>query len=145
MAGVNKVILLGNLGADPEMRSTQNGTSVTNFRIATSEKWMDKSGVPQEKTEWHRIVAFGKLAEICNQYLSKGRQAYIEGSISTNEWEDKDGNKRFTTEIKAQVVQFIGGAGGGGQEQEQKQEKPAGSGAGGWNPPPPIADDDVPF
>ena len=118
MAGVNKAILVGNLGRDPELRHTPNGQAVVNFTLATSENWTDKNGERQERTEWHRIVVWGKTAEMCNQYLSKGRTVYIEGRIQTREWEDKDGNKRYTTEINAQTVQFIGprtdGGGGGG-------------------------------
>lgn len=130
MSGVNKAILVGNLGADPETRSTQSGISTCNFRIATSEKWTGKDGQPQEKTEWHRIVTFGKLAELCRDYLAKGRQVYVEGRIQTREWDDKEGQKRFTTEIVAQNVRFLGGANGKGAPQEQG-ELPT--------------DDDVPF
>ena len=105
---VNKVILLGRLGQDPELKYTPSGTAVCNFSIATSESWSDKSGQKQERTEWHRIVVWGKLAELCNQYLSKGRQAFIEGGLQTRSWEDKQGQKRYTTEINAKSVQFIG-------------------------------------
>lgn len=156
MAGVNKAILVGNLGRDPELRQTPNGQSVVNFTLATSENWTDKSGERQERTEWHRIVVWGRTAEMCNQYLSKGRTVYIEGRIQTREWEDKDGNKRYTTEINASTVQFIGprqdsgggssnygGGQGGGQDGGQ-----GGSHAGGQEPPvdsgPPM-DDDIPF
>lgn len=112
---VNKAIIVGNLGADPEVRYTQSGTPVANMRIATNERWTDKGGQQQERTEWHRIVVFGNQAENCGKYLSKGRQVYIEGRIQTNEWTDNDGNKRYTTEIVAQTVQFLsGGSGGGG-------------------------------
>ena len=107
---VNKTILLGRLGQDPEIKYTQSGTAVCNFSIATSEKYTDKnSGQKQEKTEWHRVVVWGKLAELCNQYLKKGRQAFVEGKLQTRSWDDKDGNKKYTTEINAQTVQFIGG------------------------------------
>lgn len=109
MAGVNKVILLGNLGADPEIRYTPSGMAVANFRIATSETRANKEGQKETKTEWHRIVTFGKLAEICGEYLSKGKQVYIEGKIQTRSWEDKDGNKRYTTEILANTMQMLGG------------------------------------
>ncbi|MFP6654991.1 MAG: single-stranded DNA-binding protein [Myxococcota bacterium] len=108
MAGVNKAILIGNLGRDPELRTTPNGQSVVNFTLATSESWTDKSGERVERTEWHRIVVWGRTAEMCNQYLSKGRSVYIEGRIQTREWEDKDGNKRTTTEINANTVNFLG-------------------------------------
>lgn len=108
MAGVNKAILIGNLGRDPELRTTQNGQSVVNFTLATSESWTDKGGERVERTEWHRIVVWGRTAEMCNQYLSKGRSVYIEGRIQTREWEDKDGHKRTTTEINANTVNFLG-------------------------------------
>ncbi len=114
MAGVNKAILVGNLGRDPELRTTPNGQSVVNFTLATSENWTDKSGERVERTEWHRIVVWGKTAEMCAQYLSKGRTVYVEGRIQTREWEDKDGNKRYTTEINANTVNFIGPRTGGG-------------------------------
>jgi single-strand DNA-binding protein len=107
---VNKVILLGRLGQDPELKYTPGGSAVCNFSLATTESWTDKSGQKQEKTEWHRIVVWGKLAELCNQYLAKGRQAFLEGRLQTRSWDDKDGNKRYTTEILASTVQFIGGA-----------------------------------
>jgi len=111
-SGVNKVILVGRLGQDPEVRYTSNGGAVANFSIATNESWTDKQGQKQERTEWHRIVVWGKLGELCGQYLSKGRQAYIEGRLQTREWNDKDGNKRYTTEIVAQNIQFLGGSAG---------------------------------
>lgn len=107
---VNKVILLGRLGQDPELKYTPSGTAVCNFSLATTESWSDKSGQKQERTEWHRIVVWGKLAELCNQYLSKGRQAFIEGGLQTRSWDDKQGQKRYTTEINAKTVQFVGGA-----------------------------------
>jgi single-strand DNA-binding protein len=107
MSGINKVILVGRLGSDPEIRYTQQGVGVTNFNIATSETWVDKAGEKQEKTEWHRIVVWGKMAEVCSQYLAKGRQVYVEGRLQTRQWEDKDGGKRFTTEVIAQNVQFL--------------------------------------
>ena len=100
---------MGRLGQDPELKYTPSGAAVCNFSLATSENWTDKSGQKQERTEWHRIVVWGKLAELCNQYLAKGRQAYVEGRIQTRSWDDKDGNKRYTTEINANTVQFIGG------------------------------------
>lgn len=116
MASINKVILIGNLGADPEKRVTSTGQVVTNFNIATTDRWNDKSGQRQERTEWHRIVVWGQQAENCAQYLSKGRPVYIEGSLRTRQWDDKDGNKRYTTEIVAQRVQFLGSAGGNRSE-----------------------------
>lgn len=112
---VNKVILLGNLGADPEVRFTQGGQAVATFRMATSESWTDRSsGQRQERTEWHRVVAWGRLAELCGEYLRKGRQCYVEGRIQTREWQDKEGQKRYTTEIVASQVVFLGGRGEGG-------------------------------
>lgn len=105
---VNKVILIGNLGSDPECRYTPNGAAVCNFTIATNESWKDKDGQKQERTEWHRIVVWGKLATICQEHLRKGRQAYIEGRLQTRQWEDKDGQTKYTTEVQATTVQFLG-------------------------------------
>ena len=113
---VNKVIIVGRLGQDPELKYTPSGAGVCNFSMATTESWSDKSGQKQERTEWHRIVVWGKLAELCNQYLSKGRQAYVEGRLQTRSWEGKDGQKRYTTEINATTVQFLGGAAGASKE-----------------------------
>ncbi len=110
---VNKVILLGRLGQDPELKYTPGGSPVCNFSLATTESWTDKQGAKQEKTEWHRVVVWGKLAELCNQYLAKGRQAFLEGRLQTRSWDDKEGNKRYTTEILASTVQFIGGPSAG--------------------------------
>jgi len=140
MAGVNKVILIGNLGADPEVRYLTNGTTVANFRIATSENRLNKTGEKTTITEWHRIVAFGKLAEICRDYLSKGKQVYIEGKIRSRSWDDKEGNKRFTTEILANQMQMLGSAGGSGGIAGPEKE-----GATTESEPPPIQDDEVPF
>ena len=106
---VNKVLLIGRLGNNPEIRFTNNSTAVANFNLATSENWNDKSGQRQERTEWHRIVVWGKLAELCEKYLSKGRQCFVEGRLQTRSWDDKDGNKRYTTEIVATTIQFLGG------------------------------------
>ncbi|MBE9581867.1 MAG: single-stranded DNA-binding protein [Proteobacteria bacterium] len=109
MAGINKVILIGRLGKDPEVRYTADGTAVANFSIATSDEWKDKgTGEKKERTEWHRIVAWRRLGEICGEYLSKGRQVYVEGSLQTREWEDQDGKKRWTTEIVARNMQMLG-------------------------------------
>ena len=110
-SGVNKVILLGRLGSDPEVRYTTNGGAVANFTMATNDSWVDKSGQKQERTEWHRIVVWGKMGELCGQYLSKGRQAFVEGRLQTRDWTDKEGVKRYTTEIVAQSVQFLGSPG----------------------------------
>jgi len=147
MAGVNKVILVGNLGSDPQVRYTPSGQAVANFNIATSERFNNKAGEKEERTEWHRIVAWGKLAEICQQYLKKGKQVYIEGRLQTRQWEDQQGQKRQTTEIVAQNMQmlgrvgdFAGGGGGGGSDfspQDMGDNEPAPQTAG--------TDDDLPF
>lgn len=105
--GVNKVILIGNLGQDPELRYTGSGTAVCNMRLATNENYKDREGNLVEKTEWHNIVAWDRLAEICNEYLQKGSQVYFEGSLQTRSWEDRDGNTRYTTEVKARVMRFL--------------------------------------
>lgn len=135
MAGVNKAIIIGNLGRDPEMRYTPDGSAVANFSIATSEDWTDKnSGEKKSRTEWHKIVAFRRLAEICGQYLAKGSKVYIEGRIQTREWEDKDGNRRWTTEIVANQMQMLdskGNSGGGGQQVRGH----GGGNSGEWNNP----------
>ncbi|HEX2956299.1 MAG TPA: single-stranded DNA-binding protein [Chitinispirillaceae bacterium] len=112
--GINKAILVGNLGKDPELKYTPSGQPVATFTLATSERFVDKGGQKQERTEWHNIVVWGKLAEVVNQYLKKGRPAYIEGRISTRSWDDRDGNKKYRTEIVATTVEFIGGNAGGG-------------------------------
>jgi single-strand DNA-binding protein len=149
--GVNKVILVGRLGADPDMRYTPSGQGVCEMRLATSESWNDKNGQRQERTEWHRIVVWGKRAEICSKYLAKGRQVYIEGRIQTRSYDDKDGNKRYITEIIANDVQFLGGGGreGGGRSERDDGPPPmadadfagfGGGGGGGGGP-----DDDIPF
>jgi single-strand DNA-binding protein len=136
MASVNRVILIGNLGRDPELRYTQSGSAVANFTLATNERWRDKDGNNQERTEWHRIVVWGRTAENCAQYLQKGRPVYIEGRLQTREWEDKDGNKRNTTEINALNVQFLGGRGGpGGGGDDPGPSDPGGAPPG----------DDIPF
>ncbi len=111
MAGINKVILVGRLGRDPEMRSTGSGVPVTSLALATSESWTNREGKREEKTEWHNIVLWNKLAELANRYLSKGRQVYIEGKLQTRSWEDKTGNKRYTTEVVGSVLQFLDGGG----------------------------------
>ena len=144
MAGVNKAILIGNLGRDPELRYTQSGQAVANFTLATTETWNDRNGERAERTEWHRIVVWGKSAEMCAQYLSKGRQAYVEGRIQTREWEDKDGQKQRTTEINAQQVTFLGGRGGDGQRVDRADGPPAAGPAPEPAPTPPP-DDDIPF
>jgi single-strand DNA-binding protein len=139
--GVNKVILIGNLGGDPELRTTPSGTSVATFTLATNESWTGKDGVKQEKTEWHRIVAWGKLAEICGQYLSKGRQVYIEGRLTTRSWEDKQGVQRKTTEVIARDMQMLGGRGDQGGVATSDSETPEFVAASSTK----IEDDDLPF
>jgi single-strand DNA-binding protein len=134
---VNKAILVGNLGRDPEVRYLPSGQSVANFSIATTETFNDRSGARQERTEWHRIVAWGKLAELCAQYLKKGRQVYVEGRITTRQYDAKDGSKRSATEVVAQTIQFLGGRGAGVEDN--------GGGAGADMPPPPMDDEDIPF
>jgi len=117
---VNKVLLLGNLGQDPEVRYTPSGATVCTFSIATNERWTSKDGKKEERTEWHRIVVWGKLAELCGEYLGKGRTVFVEGRLQTREWTDKQGNKRYTTEIIANNVQFIGAGSGKGGGASQK-------------------------
>lgn len=143
MAGINKAIIVGNLGRDPEVRYFQDGTAVANFTIATSRQWKDKnSGEKKEQTEWHRIVAFRRLAEICGEYLHKGKQVYIEGRLQTREWEDKDGNRRWTTEIVADTMQMLGPKGGDSSSGGDYYKAP-----GGGEAPPADndLDDDIPF
>ncbi len=116
MSGLNKAIIIGNLGADVELRYTQGNKPVATFRLATSDNWTDKDGQKQERTEWHRIVAFGRLAELCSKYLSKGRQVYVEGRIQTRQWQDNSGNTRYTTEINASDIVFLGSGSRGGDD-----------------------------
>ncbi len=135
--GINKVILVGNLGADPETRFTAGGSAITNIRLATSESWKDKqTGENQERTEWHRVTLFGRLGEIAGEYLKKGRQVYIEGSLRTNKYTDKDGVERYSTDIVANEMQMLGGnegggGGGGGGFNRDRGERSGGSGGGG--------------
>ena len=144
--GINKVILVGNLGADPETKYGPSGDAITNLRIATSEIWTDKNtGQKQERTEWHRVVVFKKLAEICAEYLRKGSQVYIEGSLRTRKWQDKEGRDQYTTEIVANDMTMLGGKGGGDAPARERQErKPAAAApaAGGFDD---NLDDDIPF
>jgi single-strand DNA-binding protein len=160
MASVNKVILIGNLGRDPETRYTTGGDAVTNLRIATTEAWKDKSGEKQEKTEWHTVVLFGRLAEIAGEYLKKGRPVYIEGRLQTRKYTDKEGVEKYSTEIVADRMQLLGsrdgGGGGGGAGDTDFSAGPATSGApaksgggapkgGGAKPKTDHFDDDIPF
>ncbi len=139
MASINKVILIGNLGKDPDVRYTPGGAAVANFTIATNENWTNKEGSREERTEWHRIVAWGKIAELCGEYLSKGRTVYVEGRLQTRKWQDKDGQEKYTTEIVAQTVQFLGGRGEG-------TGKSGGSASPTMEAASPMdVDDDIPF
>ncbi len=122
MSGINKVILVGRLGGDPEVKSVGQGSMTARFNIATSENWTDKNGQRQERTEWHRVVVWGKLAEICGKHLSKGRQVYIEGRLQTRQWDDQQGQKRYTTEVVANTVQFLGSSGEQRPQQTQASE-----------------------
>ena len=140
-SGLNKAILIGNLGKDPEVRYTPSGVAVANFSIATSETWTNKEGQKETRTEWHRVVAFARLAEICGEYLSKGKQVYIEGRIQTRDWEDQNGVKRYTTEIVANQMQMLGArdnAGGARPESPPVAEYPGAPASG-------PDDDDIPF
>ena len=144
MGSVNKVILVGNLGRDAELRYTPGGAAVATLNLATTEVWNDRNNQRQEKTEWHRVVLWGKQAESLQEYLTKGKSIYVEGRLQTRQWDDKDGNKRYTTEIKADRITLLGGGGGRGAGAER------GGGAsmgGGMEEPPmePITDDDIPF
>ena len=154
MGSVNKVILVGNLGRDAELRYTPGGAAVANFSIATTETWTDKnSGERREQTEWHRVVLWGKQAETLNEYLKKGRQIYVEGRLQTRQWDDRDGNKRYTTEVRSDRLVLLGGrrddAGGGRQAPHREPESPhspgtdpdGGGGGGGAD----LTEDDIPF
>ena len=142
MGSVNKVILVGNLGRDAEVRFTPSGAAVANFSIATTEVWNDKSGQKQEKTEWHKVVLWGKAAESLKDYLVKGKQIYVEGRLETRKWE-KDGVERYTTEVKADKITLLGGGGGGGGS--RSMDRSAGQSGGDDTPMEPITDDDIPF
>ena len=137
---INKAILVGRLGADPEVRYTPDGAMVTNFRIATDEQWKDKSGEKVQKTEWHKIVTFGKLAEICGKYLVKGKLVYLEGRIQTKAWDDKEGVKRYTTEIVASNMQMLDSKGQKGADASSEEPPLPHPGADG-----PLPEEDVPF
>jgi len=155
MASVNKVILIGNLGRDPEVRYMPSGDAVATLNLATTEKWKDKSGEQQEQTEWHRVSFFGRQAEICGEYLRKGSQIYVEGRLQTRKWTDKDGNERYTTEIRGDRMQMLGGRGGAGAPEPMAREPemapvegapkkpaaPSGKKAGNFD----DMDDDIPF
>jgi single-strand DNA-binding protein len=161
MGSVNKVILVGNLGADPELKYTPSNRAVCNLSVATNEVWKDKSGQKQEKTEWHRVTVWGEQAENCSKFLTKGRMVYVEGKLQTRSWDDKDGKKRYSTEVVADRVVFLGGGagaengggGGGGRRSgggrpgwgEETQQPPSEPSDGGGSGPPPAGDDEIPF
>jgi single-strand DNA-binding protein len=161
MGSVNKVILVGNLGADPELKYTPSNRAVCNLSVATNEVWKDKSGQKQEKTEWHRVTVWGEQAENCSKFLTKGRMVYVEGKLQTRSWDDKDGKKRYSTEVVADRVVFLGGGagaengggGGGGRRAgggrpgwgEETQPPPSEPSDGGGSGPPPAGDDEIPF
>jgi single-strand DNA-binding protein len=157
---VNKVILIGRLGQNPEVRYTPAGAAVANFSVATNESWSDKSGQKQERTEWHRVVVWGKLAELCSQYLAKGRQVYLEGRLQTRQWQDKDGQTKYTTEVQAQTVQFLGAQAGAGAQAGTMANAggmpaardagadfggPGPAAPGGFGAEPSFTEDDIPF
>ena len=160
---VNKVILVGRLGQNPEVRYTPSGAAVANFSVATNESWTDKSGQKQERTEWHRVVVWGKLAELCSQYLSKGRQCYVEGRLQTRQWQDKDNQTKYTTEVQAQTIQFLGGNASAGAGAGANDSMDSGYGRGNaptagfggapnagvapamGNDSPSFTEDDIPF
>ena len=153
MASVNKVILVGNLGRDPETRYTTSGDAVTNIRVATTDTWKDKNGEKQERTEWHRVAFFGKLAEIAGEYLKKGSQVYVEGRLQTRKWQDKDGQDKYTTEIVADRMQMLGARAGGvaGANDASERERSTVAATGGTGRAAPAKknvddlDDDIPF
>lgn len=145
MASVNKVILIGNLGADPETRYLSSGDAVTNIRIATTEKWKSKGDEPQEHTEWHRVNFFGKLAEIAGEYLTKGAPVYVEGRIRTRKWQDKDGNDKYSTEIVADRMQLLGSRSDSNRRAADPADHATPSAAKKDTPPPKFTDDDIPF
>src|SRR5262245_7552794 len=146
MGSVNKVILVGNLGRDAELRYTPGGAAVSTINMATTEVWNDKSGQRQEKTEWHRVVLWGKQAESLTEYLTKGKQIYVEGKLQTRQWDDKDGNKRYTTEIRGDRIVLLSGGGGG---RSVSMDRGGDNMGGGHAAPPeasePLTDDDIPF
>jgi single-strand DNA-binding protein len=155
MGSVNKVILVGNLGRDAELRYTPGGAAVSTLNMATTEIWNDKQGQRQEKTEWHRVVLWGKSAESLTEYLTKGKQIYVEGRLQTRQWDDKDGNKRYTTEIRGDRIVLLGGGGGrgaaggggyGGASRSTGVDEIGGGSHGAEAPPAePLTDDDIPF
>jgi single-strand DNA-binding protein len=142
---VNKAILVGHLGSDPEVKFLPSGQAVANFSIATNESWQDKNGQKQERTEWHRLSVFGKLAENCGKYLTKGRQVYVEGKIQTRKWQDKEGKDRYTTEIIANQIQFLGGKSEGNNHQTGAGQSQGSTGAPQQGSEPSFTEEDIPF
>ncbi len=143
MSGINKVIIVGRLGADPEVKTVSGDNTVARLNIATSENWTDRNGQKQERTEWHRVVVWGKLAELCGKYLAKGRQVYVEGRLQTRSWEDQQGQKRYTTEIVANTVQFLGGS---QQASSDNYSSNQDFGSQSFGPEPSFdADEEIPF
>jgi single-strand DNA-binding protein len=148
MGSVNKVILVGNLGRDAELRYTPGGAAVATINMATTEVWNDKGGQRQEKTEWHRVVLWGKSAESLAEYLTKGKQIYVEGRLQTRQWDDKDGNKRYTTELRGDRIVLLGGGSGGGRSAGSMSRSTGDESMGGHPPSDvaePLTDDDIPF
>jgi single-strand DNA-binding protein len=152
MASVNKVILIGNLGRDPEVRYMPSGDAVATLNVATTDKWKDKNGEAQEQTEWHRVAFFGRQAEICGEYLRKGSQIYVEGRLQTRKWTDKEGNERYTTEIRGDRMQMLGGRGGGQGEPTMREPESSTAATPAGKPPTgkktgsfDDLDDDIPF
>jgi single-strand DNA-binding protein len=140
MSGINKVIIVGRLGADPEVKTVGSGATVAQLSVATSESWVDKEGQRQEKTEWHRVVVWNKLADLCGKYLSKGRQIYLEGRLHTGSWEDQQGQKRYTTAIVANTIEFLGGS------QQRGAEPSAGGFDSNFGPEPSFdSEEEIPF
>ncbi len=144
MSGINKVLIIGRLGADPELKTVGSGQQVARLSVATSENWTDREGQKQERTEWHRVVVWGKLAELCGKYLSKGRQVYVEGRLQTRSWEDQQGQKKYSTEIVATTVQFLGGGQPGASQGSSARD---GGGYNDFGPEPSFDNsaDEIPF
>ena len=149
MGSVNKVILVGNLGRDAELRYTPGGAAVATLNLATTEVFKDREGQKKEDTQWHRVILWGKTAESLQDYLTKGKQIYVEGKLQTRQWDDKDGNKRYTTEIRSDRIVLLGGGGGGGRGASgggmSRGGEESGAGAGGPDISEPLTDDDIPF
>jgi len=149
MASLNKVMIIGNLGKDPEVRYTAAGTAVASFSVATSEKYKNKAGEWEEKTEWHNVTLWARLAEIAGEYLAKGKTVFIEGRLQTRKWQDRDGKDRYTTEIVGEKMQMLGGKGdgsGSGRSSESRESGGSGGGSGGYHEEPAFnPDDDIPF